>query len=118
VKHRLKVKHYIRYADDFVIFSPDKKYLEDTLLKMQEFLSEKLKLNLHPDKVFIKTLASGVDFLGWVHFTDHRILRRATKRRMWRNLKEKDYWEGTVQSYLGMLEWGNGYKLQEKILER
>lgn len=118
VKHQLKVKYYIRYADDFVIFSPDKKYLEDTLLKMQEFLAEKLKLNLHPDKVFIKTLASGVDFLGWVHWPDHRVLRRATKWRMWRNLKDKGCQEETVQSYLGMLKHGNTHKIQVQIRDK
>ena len=31
VKHKLKAKHYIRYADDFVILSHDKNYLLKTL---------------------------------------------------------------------------------------
>src|SRR3989344_1342327 len=82
VKHGLKIKYYIRYADDFVVFANTKEELENTLRLFESFLQEKLKLNLHPDKVFIKTLSSGVDFLGWVHFTDHRVLRTATKRRM------------------------------------
>ena len=30
-------------------------------------------------KVSIGTLASGVDFLGWAHFPDHRVIRTATK---------------------------------------
>ena len=50
--------------------------------KIADFLYEHLKLELHPDKLFIKTLASGVDFLGYVHFPDHWVLRTATKRRM------------------------------------
>src|SRR3989344_1719012 len=70
-KHNFKAKYYIRYADDFVVLSQDKTYLEELLPKMGDFLEERLKLELHPDKVFIKTLASGVDFLGWVHFPDH-----------------------------------------------
>ena len=69
VKHNLKVKYYIRYADDFVILSEDKKYLEDLILKINNFLKNSLKLQMHPDKVFIKTLSSGVDFLGWVNFS-------------------------------------------------
>lgn len=115
VKHRLKAKYYIRYADDFVIFSQDKKQLENQMLEMQAFLEEKLRLQLHPDKVFIKTLASGVDFLGWVHFPDHRVLRGVTRRRMWRNLEEKRSNEATVQSYLGMLRYGNAYGIQAGI---
>ena len=116
VKHKLKVKYYIRYADDFVILSQDKKYLENILILMQEFLNQKLKLIMHPDKVFIKTLASGVDFLGWVHFPYHRVLRTATKRRMFRSIEEKEGKEETVQSYLGMLRWGNTEKLRERVL--
>ena len=115
VKHKLKVKYYIRYADDFVIMSRDKKYLENVLLDINNFLQNKLKLNLHPDKVYIKTLASGVDFLGWVHFTDHRVLRTATKRRMFKRIGEQLSKNETTQSYLGMLKWGNGYKLRQKI---
>ena len=116
VKHKLKVKYYIRYADDFVIFSEDKAMLEKQLTAIGDFLQEKLKLELHPDKVFIKTLSSGVDFLGWVNFPDHRILRTTTKRRMFKRVREKTGRE-TVDSYLGMLKWGNTEKLKSRICD-
>ncbi len=114
VKRTLKVKYYIRYADDFVIISQDKKYLQNISNKMSEFLENKLKLNMHPDKVFIKTIASGVDFLGWVHFPKHRVLRTATKRKMIGNLR-KSQKEKTRRSYLGMLKHGNTFKLKQKL---
>lgn len=114
VKHKLKAKYYIRYADDFVILSQDKKWLENVLLEIQQFLHEKLKLNLHPDKVFIKTIASGVNFLGWVHFPHHRVLRTATKRKMFRKLTESSK-EEVAASYLGMLSHGNTYRIRQKI---
>jgi len=114
MKHVLKAKYYIRYADDFVIMSEDRRMLEEILPKVRYFLSEKLKLSLHPDKVFIKTFASGVDFLGWVHFPTHRVLRTATKKRMFRNI-HKGTKEATVKSYLGMLSHGNAWKLRDKI---
>ena len=88
MKRNLKVKFYIRYADDFVIFSEDKKYLEELVGKISEYLESELKLALHPDKLFIKTLSSSVDFLGWVNFADHRALRTATKKRMMRRIRE------------------------------
>lgn len=117
MKHERKVKYYIRYADDFVILGNDKIVLENLLKEISNFLQNNLKLTLHPDKVFIKTLASSVDFLGWVHFPKHRVLRTATKKRMFRNLFEKQN-ENTLQSYLGMLSHGNGYKLSQKILNK
>jgi len=115
VKHKLKMKYYIRYSDDFVILSDDKNHLSRTLPYVEVFLREKLKLNLHPEKVFIKTLASGVDFLGWVHFPNHRVLRTSTKRRMFRRIKETKSKKETIQSYLGLLGHGDAYKLQQQV---
>lgn len=112
VKYEMKVKYYVRYADDFVVLSDSKKYLEDSLKKMMQFLFEKLHLQMHPDKVFIKTFSSSVDFLGFVHFPTHRVLRTVTKRRMFRKVSEKN-----VTSYLGLLSHGNGYCLQKCIEE-
>lgn len=115
VKHRLKAKHYIRYADDFVILSDDKRWLEEALPKINCFLQEKLKLFLHPDKLSIKTLASGVDFLGWVHFPDHRVLRTATKKRMFKNLTRQPVKREMLQSYLGLLSHGNTHTLRKTL---
>ena len=114
VKHRLKVKYYIRYADDFVFFSENKYWLEELTPRIYCFLAKKLKLQLHPDKVFIKTLASGVDFLGWVNFNNHRILRTTTKRRMIKRIKESPF-SAIINSYLGLLKHGNTRKIQKLV---
>ena len=111
VKRKLKAKYYIRYADDFVVLSHDKSVLLKNVRYIVHFLNEKLKLSLHPDKVFIKTLASGVDFLGWVHFPDHRILRTTTKRRMLKNLSKNPTKEA-LASYLGFFKHGNTHKIK------
>ncbi|TXI35208.1 MAG: hypothetical protein E6Q53_00215 [Candidatus Moraniibacteriota bacterium] len=116
VKHRVKARYYIRYADDFVIFSQNKEELKDILTLIDAFLQLNLRLTLHPDKVLVKTLASGVDFLGWVHFPDHRVLRTVTKKRMMKRIQETEWKEETMASYLGMLSHGNGRRLQGKIL--
>ena len=112
MKHELKVQYFIRYADDFVILSQNKKWLEEVLLKIREFLLINLKLELHPNKVSIKTLTSGIDFLGWVNFADHQVLRTATKNRMLRRLTSNPS-DGTVNSYLGLLGHGNTRKIKE-----
>ena len=111
MKHKIKAKFYIRYADDFVVFSENKIWLEEILFQMENSLRDKLKLEIHPDKIFIKTVTSGADFLGWVHFPNHRVLRTSTKRRMFRSLRE-DFRPDVVASYLGMLKWGNTFRLK------
>lgn len=114
VKHSLKIRHYIRYADDFVFLSRDREYLISLLPQIAVFLKNRLHLELHPDKVSIATLASGIDFLGWVHFPQHRVLRTTAKRRMFRALAEYPK-EARVLSYLGMLSHGNAYGLSEIV---
>lgn len=116
VKHKLKAKYYIRYCDDFVIFSDRREHLENYFLQINKFLSEELKLQLHPNKVSIETIASGVDFLGWVNFTDHKVLRTKTKKRMFKRLEENEYKPESVSSYLGILSHGNAHKLENKLL--
>jgi len=114
VKHKLKAKYYVRYADDFVFLSHSRNHLLETLSYMGVFLRDKLKLKMHPNKVSIETLASGIDFLGWVHFPDHHVLRTATKRRMFRTFAENQKPE-RVASYLGLLSHGNAFKLHKRI---
>ncbi|MEK7553545.1 MAG: reverse transcriptase/maturase family protein [Patescibacteria group bacterium] len=116
IKHKLKTKHYIRYCDDFVILSNNHGQLINYVSEIQKFLADNLKIELHPDKVFIKTFSSGVDFLGWVNFPDHRILRTATKRKMLRNIAKSGGKKEIIQSYLGLIRHGNTIKLKQKIL--
>lgn len=115
VKHRVRATYYIRYADDFVVFSQSKEELKNVLVLIEAYLQLNLRLELHPDKVFIKTLASGVDFLGWVHFSNHRVLRTVTKWRMMKRIWESEGKREIVASYLGMLSHGNGRKLQGEV---
>jgi len=97
-----------------LFFSPDRAWLESILPVIKDFLWNNLHLKLHPDKVSITTIASGVDFLGWVHFLDHRVLRTTTKRRMFRGVQIRKGKQEAVQSYLGLLRHGNTEKLQRR----
>ena len=115
IKHDIKAKHYIRYSDDFVILSENKDYLTIIILKIKQFLENNLKLKIHPSKISIRVIYSGQDFLGWMNFPDHRILRTITKRRMLRRIKMNPTPE-TINSYLGLLEHGNNNKLKREIL--
>lgn len=89
--------------------------VENLIPQIAQFLDKRLALSLHPDKVYIKAFASGVDFLGWVHFSDHRTLRTSTKRRMLKRVQAADNRESTMQSYLGLLSHGNAKRLSAKI---
>lgn len=115
MKHTLKAKFYIRYADDFLVLEPSRRRLDGLLPRIERFLAMRLNLILHPDKVSIHTFSSGIDFLGWVHFTDHRVLRTSTKRQMLKHVRGLEEESAAVQSYRGMLSHGNAMGLAAKI---
>jgi len=114
LKRDMKIRYYVRYADDFVVLSLDKQYLENTLVSAGHFLETKLGLKLHPNKVSIETFSSGIDFLGWVHFPHHSVLRTSTKKRMLQNIQTKRD-KKSLDSYKGMLQHGNAHKLSLRI---
>lgn len=126
IKHKLKIKYYIRYCDDFVILREDKIYLAKLIPLIDNFLKEKLKLNLHSGKIIIRKYHQGIDFLGYVVLPHYRVLRTKTKKRIFRKIKkryqdlqdnlisEKSF-NQTIQSYLGVLKHCQGYKIKKQI---
>jgi len=126
IKHNLKVKHYVRYTDDFIIVGENKQYLESLLPSIKIFLKDKLKLTLHPNKVTLCKLSGGVDFLGYVVLVYYKLLRAKTKLRIFKKLKKriceykngkisKIILENSLQSYLGVFSHANTYKLTKEL---
>jgi len=85
-----------------------------------------LKLELHPQKIILRNAHQGIDFLGYLHFAHHRLLRLVTKKRMVRKLNtavdlffketlSADSLNQTIQSYLGLLSHANHHKLSQDI---
>lgn len=117
-KHKLKTKYYLRYADDFLILSTDKKLLQSYVNSAEEFLRTCLKLELHPKKIILRKLEWGIDFLGYVILPFYCLARTKTKKRVFQKLKEKkesSNFNQTLQSYLGYLSHANSYKLTQKL---
>ena len=112
IKHELHARHYIRYADDFVIICSSQEKCLEILSAISAFLNNKLALKLHPNKVQIKTFSSGVDFLGWVHFYDHHVLRKTTVGRIKKKMLLEEVSEQARVSYRGLLSHGNTWKLK------
>jgi len=126
VKHKLKVKHYCRYTDDFVIVSDNRVYLEDLLPKIETFLENKLRLKLHPEKVSIRKYQQGADFLGYVVLPHHRLVRTKTRKRIFNKLKIKvmEFRTGLISektlfqslnSYLGVFSHANCHDLEQEL---
>ncbi len=109
MKHRLKIKYYIRYVDDFIIISRNKKQLELLRVKIKHFLQSELLLSLHPQKTHIVKLSRGIDFLGFRNFYYNQLLRKRNIRKM--QNKVRKYQKGEIlenkfnQIYQGWTEY-------------
>jgi hypothetical protein len=88
IKHILRVKYYIRYVDDFVILHESKEQLEIWKRQIDEFLKEKLNLELHKDKSQVINLEKGVTFLGFRIFPHYLLLRKANINKFRKKIKE------------------------------
>jgi len=64
IKRELKFKHYGRYVDDFYIIDTSKERLLNAIPLINDFLRTKLKLSLHPRKIYLQEAKRGVRFLG------------------------------------------------------
>ncbi|MFH1744661.1 MAG: reverse transcriptase/maturase family protein [bacterium] len=126
IKHKLKIKKYIRYADDFIIIDSSYKYLKRSIKPIRYFLKIKLNLELHPQKIEIKKFKQGIDFLGYVILPHYLVLRTKTKKRMFKKIKlnreklnqniiTKKSFNQSLQSYYGMLKHCCGHKIKINI---
>ncbi|MGA8165344.1 MAG: reverse transcriptase/maturase family protein [Waddliaceae bacterium] len=126
VKQVLRQKYYLRYCDDFVVVSHEESELVSMISSIEDFLKKRLFLDLHPKKIILKKLHQGVDFLGYILFLNHRLLRIRTKKRMKQRLKktysrylshevDETHMDQSIQSYLGMLSHANQHDLVQAL---
>ena len=125
VKHELKAKYYIRYVDDFVILHNSKEQLEIWKDKIDRFLREKLKLELHPQKSKIIPLSKGIDFVGFRNFWHCKLLRKRNIGNMLSKIR--DYRRGEIskekilESFSGWnayAKWADSLHLRREFIKR
>ena len=114
IKHQLRAKQYIRYCDDFIVAHHDQEYLKNLVPQMHKFLYDILGLEIHTNKISIRTYRQGIDFLGYILLPYHRVLRTRTRRRMIRRLANNSNPQA-VQSYLGILSHANSFSLRSSL---
>lgn len=126
VKNSLGFYRYIRYVDDFIVLDEDKEKLEGVIEKVNSFLDKELRLELSPNKVFLKSVNQGIDFLGYYIKPTHTLVRRKVVKRFKKKMyKSRDKEDGffsindipMIQSYFGHFMYANSYNLKEKFLK-
>lgn len=109
VKEKLGCKCYLRYMDDFILFSPDKEYLKKCLTEITEYIKD-LKLTLNR-KTQIYDLSKGMNFLGYRFILKDKrlimLINSQTKKRVKKKLKRLK--KRNAPNYSQVLASYNGY---------
>ncbi len=127
VKRELKCKGYVRYVDDMRLFAGDKATLHAWRNEVVAFLAE-LRLTVHENSAQPRPTASGVPFLGFTIFPDHRRLKRrkvVNARRKLRGLLVK-YHAGridqarvtaSINGWINHTRFGDTWGLRRAVLD-
>ena len=89
VKHELRQKYYLRYMDDFLIFSNDRERLAGIKDQCRGFVKEMLGLDLHEAKSQIFDTRKGFGFLGFRMYKAGRRLNTDNVRRFKKRIGEQ-----------------------------
>lgn len=122
---QLKVTKYVRYVDDFALFSDDHLFLQDARLNLENYLV-KLRLKIHPIKSQLFETKHGASFLGFRIFPDNIKVRNQNLTRARKRLKQlqKDYAQGNIDiqdikqslnSWEAHLKHGDTWQLRQQI---
>lgn len=120
IKHEQGGKYYIRYCDDFILFSNDKRYLHRVKDRMEKFLERRLKLSFSRWSVF--PVSQGIDYLGYRHFPGYILLRKSTAKRVKKRMAQLPkllkagqismrQFRSSIESTKGWMQWANTHNL-------
>lgn len=115
LKEAKRVKYYFRYADDMVILSDNKPYLHQMLSEIRTYLQENLKLEVKHSYQVFPVKDRGIDFVGYVFFHTHVLLRKGIKQSFARMLKRNKNPQ-SIASYKGWAKHCNSRNLLKKLL--
>jgi retron-type reverse transcriptase len=125
VKEELKISQYVRYVDDFALFSNNRSILVKARPSIEEYLGT-LRLKIHPIKSQLFETKIGATFLGFRIFPHQIRVKNSNLHRARRRLKQlqADYATGNIEwqdvkqslnSWVAHLEHGNTWQLRQQI---
>ena len=65
VKETLRIRGWVRYMDDMILFGPDKSTVRDLAGRVENFLASELRLEVKQEATIVAPVHIGVPFLGF-----------------------------------------------------
>ena len=124
VKEVKRVKYYWRYADDIVILVTNKEVLHELLHDIRAYLRDNLKLKVKRNYQVFPVESRGIDFLGYVFFHTHTMLRKSIKQKLFRRVAKlskrkivptKEQYKQQICSWWGWCKYCDSIHLMSKI---
>jgi RNA-directed DNA polymerase len=115
IKEELRLKYYFRYADDMVILSDSKEQLHQVLDQIRRYLQENLKLQVKGNYQVFPVCSRGIDFVGYVFYHTHTLLRKSIKQSFARMLRGNSNPQ-SIASYRGWALHCNSINLLRRLL--
>jgi hypothetical protein len=120
VKHRLKIKWYLRYVDDFVIIDRSWKRLRRYEKQIIEFVNS-IGIAIKHSKTILRRVSGGIDIVGYV-VRPHYVLVRKRVVHQWRLAMERRTsranCDQSFRSYVGHALQANAYNLRQLMDRR
>lgn len=128
VKRHLRCRSYLRFVDDLLIFSDDKRTLWHWRQEIIDFLAT-FRLTLHERSCQARPVAEGIPFLGFVVYPYHRRLKRRKGLAYRRKLVEMlaaysaddlsyDQLMASIRGWVNHAETGQTYALRRKLFRQ
>lgn len=115
LKEVKKVRYYFRYADDLVFFAPDKESLHQLRVDIEEYMSTQLGLEVKKNYQVFPVAARGVDFVGYVFYHTHILMRKSIKKSFARMVARRRN-NASIVSYYGWACHCNSNNLLKTLL--
>lgn len=109
------VKYYFRYADDIVILSDNKPYLQSLLGDIREYFDKELKLSIKKNYQVFPVESRSIDFVGYRFYHTHTMLRKSIKQSFARMLAKRRN-KKSIASYYGWAKHCDSRHLLKKLL--
>lgn len=116
LKNVCRIPGYIRYMDDFLLFSNDKKELQSMQTQVETFLKDFLGLELNPP--ILNQTACGVSFLSYRIYPHELRLSAKAKKRFARKIAVANALESADHALplLAFLDRANSYGFRKSVL--
>lgn len=132
ITRTLGFRYYGRYVDDMILIDEDLEKLKRAITQINLFLKCKLKLNLHPRKIYLQPIEHGVKYIGAVIKPDRIYIANRTKGNCWQsvakhnsvvrdhkpNRDEIQAFQSSVNSYFGFMIHYRSYHIRMKVIKK